>query len=154
MKIIALIAVMLSTSLFAADFERKVDNFTISTIAPDGNRVYYNCDSVERRVETVLEEMGAIVQSVRCTGGLDRWNGRFNLPANVSVVYDVLNSELDGNVATRIVDTRISQRDNCHLNISIFESVKDNFEIDKYTQRRCRRSGDRTLINMTVLKAQ
>ena len=153
MKIIAMLLLMTST-VFAANYERKVDNFTISTIAPDGNRVYYNCDSVESRTEAVLEEMGAIVQSVRCTGGLDRWNGRFNLPANVTVVYDVLNSELDGNVATRIAESRISQRSSCHLNISIFEAVKDNFEIEKYSQRRCRRSGDRTHIDMTVLQAQ
>ncbi|MBD63806.1 MAG: hypothetical protein CME62_01255 [Halobacteriovoraceae bacterium] len=154
MKFILMIAVLVSANVFAADYERQMDSFTISTIAGNGARVYYNCDSVETKTKKVLEQMGAIVQSVRCTGGLDRWNGRFNLPARVTAVYDVLNSELDGNVATRIVSTRISERDNCHLNIEIFEAVKDNFEIEKFTQRRCSRPSNRTLIDMTVLQAQ
>lgn len=154
MKLIVMIVALMSASVFAADYERQVDSFTISTIAGNGARVFYNCDSVETKTKEILEEMGAIVQSVRCSGGLDRWNGRFNLPARVTAVYDVLNSELDGNVATMIVDTRISERNNCHLNIEIFEAVKDNFEIEKFTQRRCSRPGNRTLIDMTVLKAQ
>lgn len=152
MKMFTLMMVLFSASVFGADYERKTDRFTISTIAPDGNLVFYNCDSVENRVERVLEEMGAIVHSVRCRGGLDPWNG-FNLPASVTVVYDVLNSEIDGNVATQMMDSSISQRTNCHLNHEIFDAVKANFEIDKYTKARCRRASGRTRVRVVVLKA-
>ena len=154
MKLITLVALLISSNLFAADYERHSDSFTISTFAGNGARVYYNCDSVENKTKAVLEDMGAIVHSVRCTGGLDRWNGRFNLPASVRVVYDTLNSEIDGNVVTMVGQSSIRERDNCHLNTSIFEAVKKNFEIYKYTSRRCFRPGDRTRINMTLLLAQ
>lgn len=154
MKLVALVCFLLSTSLFAADYQRNSSSFTIPTFTGNGGRVYYNCDSVEHRVKSVLEDMGAVVHSVRCTGGLDRWGGRMHLPASVRVVYDTLNSELDGNVATVVGETQISQRDNCHLNTNIFNAVKGNFEIYKESQRNCFRPSDRTRINIRVLMAQ
>lgn len=153
MKVIAIMAFLMSSSLFAADYQRNVSSFTIPVMTNSG-RIYYNCDSVEHRVREVLKDMGAIVHSVRCTGGLDRMGGRFNLPASVRAVYDSINSEIDGNVTTMVGQVKLNQRDNCHLIGSIFNSVKKNFEIFSENQRSCFRPNDRTRINMSILLAQ
>lgn len=144
--------VFLSTSVFAVNYETQTSKFVISDRAENGNRVYYNCDSVESKVTSILEEMGAIVQSVRCTGGIDRF-GQFHMPARVVAIYESLNSEIAGNVSSAISDVKIREHGNCHLNNSIFKNIKEKFEITALKQSRCISASSRTLIKMKLLKA-
>lgn len=147
-----LISLLTVSSAFAVDYERKFERFTISDFTGNGSRVFYNCDSVEDTVTESLKEMGAIVHSVRCTGGLDRF-GRFHTAARVQATFDALSSKIDGNVSSSIQSVEIRKRNNCHLYNSIVKGVSDSFEISKVDMRRCFRSDDRTRIKLQVRKA-
>ncbi len=147
-----LIAAFTMTSAFAANYEKKSESFTISQFANNGARIYYNCDSVETKVEQTLKKLGAIVYSVRCTGGIDRF-GRFHTPARVSATFDALNSEIDGNIATAIRTVSLNERTNCHLYQNIMRGLEQSFEISKVNYGRCHKPGARTRIKFKVLKA-
>jgi hypothetical protein len=147
-----LISILTVSSAFAVDYERKFERFTISQFGDNGSRIYYNCDSVENAVSESLKEMGAIVHSVRCTGGLDRF-GRFHTPARVRATFDALSSKIDGNISSSIQSVEIRKRNNCHLYSSIVKGVSNSFEISKVNMRRCFRSDDRTRIKIQVRKA-
>ena len=152
MKKLILVLTLVAGNVFAANFQTNNSSFTVSDITRDGSRVYYNCDSVEHKVEKLLTKMGAKVHSVKCTGGLDVF-GRFHTPARVRVSYDTISSKLAGNVATAISSVSIKERDNCHLNNTVVKAVKKNFEISKVEMKRCFNANSRTRISMDVLKA-
>jgi hypothetical protein len=147
-----LISVLTISSAFAVDYERKSESFTISQFAGNGARVFYNCDSVEDAVTQTLEDMGAIVRSVRCTGGLDRF-GNFHTAARVKTTFDALNSEIDGNISSSIQSVEIKNSNSCHLYNSIFKGISDSFEVSKVDMRKCNRPSARTRIKLQIRKA-
>lgn len=152
MKALALVLLTMSSSVFAVGYQSVRANYTIFSNL-GGARVYYNCDSVENHVEKLLEDMGARNIIVRCSGGLDTFNGRFNTPANVTAKFEALSYEHpnDGtHFSTKRVEIR--KRDNCHLYNSSFKALRKYFEISNAQSSSCFRPGDRTRISFNVLK--
>ncbi len=149
-KVLTLISIIFSFSALSAGYERVEKSFTIRHITDFGSQVYYNCDSVENKTEQLLESLGAIVYSVRCTGGLDVF-GRFHMPARVKVEFEALKSEIDGGINSIYDVVSIRDFHNCHLNNSILNGVKDSLDILNIETRRCLRSSDRTRIEVSVL---
>lgn len=150
---VTFLAMMLSVSTaFGAGYNNNYSHFSISQFTADGSRVYYNCDSVEDTVSSVLRKMGANISSVRCTGGLDRF-GQFHSSAVVKVSFESLSSKIDQGVAAHVEAVEFKVRNNCHLYNSIVKGVSESFEISSLKIRKCRKPGDRVRIKMNVLKA-
>ena len=155
MKLLAMILVLVSGNALAVGYQEFNSRFTIPVISDVGTRVYYNCDSVEDRVEAMLEQMGAQNIRVRCTGGLDRFNGRFSTAARVRASYEALSTDVDGGNTTVSIfnETLTARGTNCHLVTRAFRAVSKNFEITSAELPRCRRSSRaRARINFEVLK--
>lgn len=150
MRILTFIIALVSLNVYAAEYERKDANFTIRDRV-GFDIVYYNCDSVEQTVESILGEMGAKDIRVRCTGGLDRM-GFNHLPARVNAEFEAINAELDGKISVNIDEVKFRNHRNCHLYNSIVNAVQDQFEIAHIEMRRCHRIGGATRIHMSVLK--
>ena len=151
MKKLFIVLALISSQAFAVNYQSNTSNFVISDMARDGSRVYYNCDSVEDKVEKLLTDMGAIVKNVRCSGGINR-HSRIFTPAFVRVSYDTLSSEIAGNVSASIMTVNLNERSNCHINNTVFKAVKKNFEISSVNMRSCFRPSQRTMIQVDVLK--
>lgn len=152
MKVLALTLLMMSTSAFAVGYQSARASYTIFSNVGSG-QVYYNCDSVENHVEDLLEEMGARNIRVRCSGGLDRFGGRFSTPASVVATFEALRYGYpnDGTIfSNRKVEIR--ERDNCHLYNTSFRALEKHFEISNSSASACFRPGDRTRISFNVIK--
>lgn len=155
MKFFMLMVLTLSSSAFATGYKSVSAKYTIFSNFGVGGHVYYNCDSVENRVEDLLERMGAKNIRVRCTGGLDRFGGRFSTPARVRTSFDVLSSRVrnDGTRAS-VQRVEIRKRDNCHLYSTSFKALSRYFETSNQRVSRCStsRAARRTRISFNVLK--
>lgn len=151
MKFIMAFITALSFQAFGADYEAKEVNFTVSDRTSFGNRVFYNCDSVEHYVATSLEDLGARNITVRCSGGLDRF-GNIHLPARVSSTFEALNSSLVSSRKASMQEVVFRDHDNCHLMNSIIKSVMGEFEVASVEMRRCTSANAATRIKITVLK--
>ncbi|MEC9284165.1 MAG: hypothetical protein VX642_15725 [Bdellovibrionota bacterium] len=150
MRILTFIIALVSLNVYAAEYERKEANFTIRDRV-GFDIVYYNCDSAEYTVESILEEMGAKDIRVRCTGGLDPI-GSIHLPARINAEFEAINAELDGKISVKIDEVKFRNHKNCHLYNSVVKAVQDQFEIAHMEMRRCHRIDGSTLIKMSVLK--
>lgn len=151
MKTLILFTTLIFANAYAVGYKTVQENFTIFSNVGSG-QVYYNCDSVEYKVEELLEEMGAQNIRVRCSGGLDRF-GQFSTSARVNTTFDVLSYEMpnDGTMfSTKRVEIR--ERDNCHLYNSSFKALSKSFEISEISTGVCFRPGDRTRISFKVIK--
>lgn len=151
MKALIFLATFLISNAFAVGYQTVDKGFTIFSNF-GGGQVFYNCDSVENKVEDLLKEMGAKNISVRCSGGLDRF-GRFSTSARVRTSFDVLSYEApnDGTLfSTQTVEVR--ERGNCHLYNSSFKALSKSFEMSDISTRSCFRPSDRTRISFKVLK--
>jgi hypothetical protein len=153
MKTLMLVLVLVTSNAFAIGYKEMSSSFTISSRTDAGMRTYYNCDSVEDRVESMLETMGASVHRVRCIGGINRWNPSLSTDAHVVATYSALSNEVqDGNMTVAISNERIRSNDSCHMINSAFNSLKANFELSGVKMRRCSRTRSRTSISFDVLK--
>ena len=148
-----LMALVFSFSFaYSAEYKDFKTKYTIQTRTDFGSQVFYNCDSVENRVERLLETLGAKNISVRCTGGLDMW-GNFHLPARVTAKYSALSNEMiNSGINTELVEEKVKERNSCHLLNTSFNKLRKNFLIDSYKVRRCTSSNTRSNIRFTVLK--
>lgn len=151
MKLILAIAMAFSVSAFAADYEQKELNFKVSERTRNGNLAYYNCDSVESTVKKSLIRLGAKNVVADCRGGIDR-HGSHNLPAYVSLSFEALNAEIDGNKSVAYQEVKFNNRNNCHLVNSIVKAVTPHFEIEEIKMKRCFRSDANAKISVLVLK--
>ena len=154
MKFFMMLILVMSTSAFATGYKTVSSKYTIFSNVGSGH-VFYNCSLVERRVEDLLEIMGAKNIRVRCHGGLDRFGGRVSTPARVRATFDVLSSSVpnDGSIAS-IQKIEIRERNSCHLYISSFKKLSKHFEISNAKVPRCSlsRTSRRVKITFNVLK--
>lgn len=90
-------------------------HYTLNSHLGGGEQVYYNCDSVESSVYSILKKIGAEQIKVNCTGGLDDW--RFPMPAYVSARFIAASSIKNKQAPRKASVESISLRDNgsCHL---------------------------------------
>ncbi len=153
MKLLVLVLSLIAGHAHAVDYEHKVGQFTIPTFGTFGSKIYYNCDSVETKTKKLLKALGAKVQSVKCTGGLDTFGG-IHLPARVTALYSTLNSKLAGDIKTKMKTVNFKSRKDCHLYSQIFKRVKKKFEISNIKVRSCSSLDDRTYIKARVIIAQ
>ncbi len=151
MKILTLLALLVSLPSFAANYASKTSSFSISSIGPAGERVYYNCDSVERLVESTLSALGAKNIKVRCSGGIDTI-GRIHMPAFVRAEYDAVSTQIAGDINTEAQTIHFQDREGCHLNTQVYKGLKKNFEIASEAVSRCSKSSSRTDIKLIVIK--
>jgi hypothetical protein len=96
----------------------------------DFGRVYYNCDSVEDSVESLLAALGATDIRVRCTGGIS--NDMPPMDASVTVSYQSLrlaNPGEPGAISAQWKGVNYQTFDNCFLNQQIFKNVRSGFAI-------------------------
>lgn len=131
-----LVSLMASAQMIDASVESVTTNFNISSRGDSGARIYYNCDSVENQVESMMIEFGATNVQVRCTGGLNRWGG-FATEARVSLKMDVLKMEAQGAMRGEYKSVRIRANQSCHLLKEISEKTHGLFDVKslKYTRR-------------------
>lgn len=151
MKAIVIGLLMMSSNLYAVGYQSMNASYTIFSNV-GGGQVYYNCDSVENRVEDLLEEMGARNIRVRCSGGLDRF-GRMSTSAHVRANFEALSYSMpnDGtHFSVKRVEVR--ERDNCHLYNTSVRALAKYFETSNVSTSACFRPGDRTRISLNVLK--
>jgi hypothetical protein len=140
-----LLIALLSISAFA-ELQSVETSFVVSRFAGVNEVVFYNCDSVERFTETMLEDMGAMNIEVRCRGGIDIFNPNFSTDAFVTTSFLVKSGEGDLTAVT------LQDRDNCHLANEVFDGVRDEFVLENVDSRRCTRSNARYKISFDVLK--
>lgn len=145
--ILTMVMMFSVATAFGTEFLTNTASFTISTFSNFGGRVFYNCDSVEDQVERVLTKMGAQVEYVRCTGGLDRW-GRMHTAAHVRTSFITANSDDFNSLKTKVT---IKEHGNCHLNNEIVRSVVKYFEVENLNMRSCFRTDSNTHITMDVV---
>jgi hypothetical protein len=151
MKLLISIIAMISATAYGADFERKTINYSISDRTGNGERIFYNCDSVETKTKAMLKKLGAKDINVDCTGGLDRF-GRHHMPAYVSADFMALNSELSGNRNVAFQTVKFVERNNCHFVNSSLKSLSEVLEISEISLRNCTSSRSTARASVTVLK--
>ena len=119
-----------------AEVQSVSKNFNISSFGDFGSRIYYNCDSVENAVESMMTDFGATNVSVRCTGGLNRWGG-FPTEARVSLSMDVLKMKAAGAMRGEYKSVRIRSFRSCHLLKEIADKTHGLFDVKTldYTRR-------------------
>jgi hypothetical protein len=97
------------------------------------NVTYFNCDSVEGQVETLIEKLGGTNVSVRCTGGLDTWRSMPPMPAYVTATFDTVG----GTGAVENVTIKSPAWDsNCELNVPAMEALLPAFSNIKVVSKR------------------
>lgn len=116
--VLTLLALILSWTAWAVP-RPKETSFGIPSNLGAGNRVYYNCESVENATRHVLSELGATEIRVKCTGGLDPVS-RVHTDAFVRARFFVVEQGEFETVVFR-------DRTNCHLITEIFEGVRGSF---------------------------
>jgi hypothetical protein len=120
MRSIALLALVVSASSFAGEYVSKKVSFSVGGMG-GFNTTYYNCDSVEDRVESHLETLGASNISVRCSGGLDTWSSMPPMPAYVTASFDAQLPSNGGGVEEMTLKARFDQ--DCELNTKALQAI-------------------------------
>lgn len=115
----------------AALFTQNV-SFQVDSRPGTSGRVYYNCDSVEGQIESMLEQMGAVNIQVSCTGGIDSHRPQIAWDASVDATFDTLHPVRPGtpgaiNAAMRSV--QIHEWDSCYLLNQAFQEVAPSFAL-------------------------
>ena len=95
-----------------------------------GDQVYYNCDSVESSVKSMLKKVGAENISVRCTGGLDRWS--FPTPAYVTAKFVAASMVKNNSAPRKALVQNVTLRDNgnCQMYLNTLEALSEAMELD------------------------
>ncbi len=147
-----------SFAFAAVNAERMshTSEFMISQHFSPGEEVYFQCDSAENKIETQLEDMGAMNVSVRCSGGIDA-----NMPPStwgpiwITASYQTLHPAATGTTNTESAEwtaVKIHSFDNCYLMSEVFENVKGNFTMqDVSATSRCMNAGSSYRLQMTTL---
>jgi hypothetical protein len=111
--------------------QHSSQHFAIDSMTDVGNRIYYNCDSVENQVTGLLKEMGAQNIRVTCYGGMDRNMPPISWEASVDLSYSAMKLAGADESGVKAIWTPVSIRDsdNCHLLTQVFRNVKGHFAI-------------------------
>lgn len=130
-------------------------SFHIDSRPDVGLRVYYNCDSVESQLESLLEQMGARNIDVRCTGGFDRNLPEIAWEADVDLRFDALKlvgSGTPGAIRAAFQDIRIHEWDSCYLLRQTFDEVKSDFVLKNVSgPNRCFSANDSFRLELSTL---
>ena len=102
--------------------------FTLKSDFGVNSEVYFNCDSVENSMRSMLSKMGATDIHVRCTGGIQDPPFEF-WDANVTVSYSSLKASSSGNIDADYRSISIDTFDSCVLLSQLFAEVQDSFDI-------------------------
>lgn len=111
--------ILVSSSAFAGEYVSQ--KFSVSVGGMGGwNTTYYNCDSLEDRVESNLEKLGAVNVRVRCSGGLDTWGHMPPMPAYVTASFD---APVAGTTTTRALTIKSRMGDSCEADVATFDAA-------------------------------
>lgn len=120
MRMLISALVFVTATAFAGEFVTQKFSMTIGGLGQ--NTSYYNCDSLEDMAEGHLENLGASSISVRCSGGLEDWGGRWQAsPAFVRGSFDAPMAT-GTSTTTRTLKSRGSDQ-NCEANVAILDKV-------------------------------
>jgi len=145
-------ASLASAQMINTNITTKNTSFRISSFGDFGSRVYYNCDSVESVVESMLTDFGAQNVSVRCSGGLNPWGG-FATEAFVRVEMDVMTENNDGAMRGEYQVVEIKSSQSCHLYREVAKNTHGLFNVKSLTYtKRCSPSFDRFKLQGEFLK--
>jgi hypothetical protein len=132
--------------------ETKTKRFNITSFGDFGSRVYYNCDSVEAEVKSMMELFGAQNISVRCSGGISPWGG-FATDAFVTLKMDVMTLDDEGTMRAEYEAVELRARRNCHLLKEVTKATAKLFVMkDLKYSRSCSPSSDFFRLSATILK--
>lgn len=156
-RLLVLIAFFgMGSAASAADFaypEKFKVSYTLDTILGAGDRIYYNCDSVESETKSLLKKLGAENIRVTCSGGYDHHMGHSG-PAFVSARF-VAPTMTKNNAAPRLAsvrEVRIRGNDNCHFMSNTLEALSEVLELDVLSgDRSCFSSRSRSNYVVSVL---
>ncbi len=105
-------------------------SYSLPSHVGGGDQIYYNCDSVESTVKSMLKKLGAEDIRVRCTGGIDEWS----TPTSAFVTAKfVAASMVKNNQAPRVASIKsVTLRDdgNCHLYNETLMALSEGMELD------------------------
>lgn len=150
MRTLVIAALLVSGSAMAVDAGSKEVSFSVG--GRGGlNYTFFNCDSVEGQVETLIEKLGGTNVSVRCTGGLDPWSSMPPMPAYVTATFD----NAGGTGAVENVTIKSQAWDsNCELNVTALESLLPKFENIKVVSKRasCFDNSSRWSYNLQITR--
>lgn len=134
-RILVLVAFLGMGSLaVAADYaypQKFKVSYTLDTFLGAGDRIYYNCDSVESETKSLLKKMGAENIRVSCTGGFDHYIGHSG-PAYVRARF-VAPTMTKNNATPRLAEVRevrLRGNDNCHFMSNTLEALSEVLELD------------------------
>jgi hypothetical protein len=121
------------------------------------HQVYYNCDSAEDYIESLLKKMGASNISVRCTGGIDYGQIPMDF-LSIEVAYDNVrlpSANVTGTQTTGVwKEVKLNDFDNCNLAMETIKGVKDHFELkDIKGADRCWDPNDSYRVSFSALMA-
>ncbi len=110
-----------------------VKEFSLNSFFDAGDRVYFNCQTVENTMTDMLTKMGAQDVSVQCYGGIQE-----NLPsdaweASVRASYTTLQASPNGNIPSDYKAVSLDSYDSCYLLSQLFTNVEDSFNIKDLT---------------------
>lgn len=134
-RLLVLIALLgIGSIATAAEYaypERFKVSYTLDTFLGAGDRIYYNCDSVESDTKSLLKSLGAENIRVSCSGGFDH-NLGYAGPAYVSARF-VAPTMTKNNAAPRLAEVRevrLRGNDNCHFMSNTLEALSEVLELD------------------------
>jgi hypothetical protein len=149
MRTLAIAALLVSASAMATDSGLKKVSFSVG--GRGGlNYTFYNCDSVEDRVETLIEKLGGTSVSVRCTGGLDTWGHMPPMPAYVTATFE----NAAGNGAVENVTLKSNMDSDCELNVTALNAILPQFENIRVISKRasCFDNSSRWSYNLEITR--
>lgn len=132
--LLALAVVFASASAFAADYaypEQFKVSYTIDSFTSPGDRVYYNCDSVESNTKSLLKKLGAEKIRVSCTGGFDPYTGFPPTPAYVTAKFiapTMTKNKAEPRLAS-VKEVELRSSDDCHFMKSTLDGLADEIEL-------------------------
>jgi hypothetical protein len=132
-------------------------DFVVNGRTGMGNQVYYNCESAEDYIETLLEKVGATNISVRCTGGIDFGQTPMN-ELSIEVAFDSVRLPSASVTGTQTAavwkSVKLQDFDNCNLAMETIKGVKDHLELkDVQGLHRCWDSHDSYNVTLSALVA-
>lgn len=124
-----------SISAMAAEYaypEQYKISYTIDSFTGPGDRIYYNCDSVESNTKSLLKKLGAEKIRVTCSGGFDPYTGFPPTPAYVTAKF-IAPTMTKNNATPRLASVKeieLRGSDDCHFMKSTLEGLAEEIELN------------------------
>ena len=152
MKSLILAAVLVLTSAsFAATKTQMNQNFFLNSDFDFGEKIYFNCRSVEDQFTTLLKTLDASDIKVSCTGGITEgvppigWDN-----ASVTASFTALQDNTDSQGVYKPV--KLNQFDSCFLMTQLFKQVEHSFSMkDLKVTRTCMEADEAFHLQAEVL---